>query len=180
MIRILGACLALILSVSTAFGHAVVYPRASVPGAYERYVLRVPNERDVPTVRVEIQFQAGLRVVSFSEVPGWTLQLVRDSATNITGAVWTGVLPPERFIEFPFIAVNPKDGGTISWPTIQTYQGGERVAWTGPDSSSTPVSTTSVAASAGTGGPSRAPFYLSALAVAIAIVSLGVGLRRGT
>lgn len=34
-----------------------------------QYVLRVPNERDVPTVRVELHFPAGLRVVSFGDVP---------------------------------------------------------------------------------------------------------------
>ncbi len=35
-----------------------------------QYVLRVPNERDVPTVRVELYFPAGLRVVSFGEMFG--------------------------------------------------------------------------------------------------------------
>jgi uncharacterized protein YcnI len=50
---------------SAALAHAVVFPRTSSPGAYEKYVLRVPNERDVPTTRIEIHFPPELRVVSF-------------------------------------------------------------------------------------------------------------------
>ncbi|HMI43356.1 MAG TPA: DUF1775 domain-containing protein, partial [Gemmatimonadaceae bacterium] len=94
---------------SILFAHAVVFPKTSTPGAYEKYVLRVPNERDVPTLKVELHFPQGLRVVSFSDVPGWKLQVLTDSAQRVMGAVWTGVLPKERFVEFPFVAVNPKD-----------------------------------------------------------------------
>ena len=48
-----------------AHAHAVVFPAKSSPGAYERYVLRVPNEKDAPTTRVEIRFPQGVRVISF-------------------------------------------------------------------------------------------------------------------
>ncbi len=48
---------------NVARAHAVVFPRTSMPGAYEKYVLRVPNEKDVPTTRVEIRFPADVRVV---------------------------------------------------------------------------------------------------------------------
>jgi uncharacterized protein YcnI len=131
--------LAVLVVPSIAFGHAVVFPKTSMPGAYEKYVLRVPNERDVSTLKVEIRFPESLRVVSFGDVPGWKLQVLTDSTQRVTGAVWTGVLPKERFVEFPFVAVNPKDSTTVTWPTYQTYEGGERVEWTGPDSSYTPV-----------------------------------------
>src|SRR6476661_1472850 len=83
---------------SIAVGHAVVYPKASTTGAYERYVLRVPNEKNIPTTRVEMHFPANVRVSSFSDVPGWTLQVLTDSAGAITGAVWTGTLAPKRFV----------------------------------------------------------------------------------
>lgn len=59
-----------------ADAHAVVFPRTSAPGAYERYVLRVPSERDIPTTRIEIRFPTGARVVSFEDVPGWTLTVL--------------------------------------------------------------------------------------------------------
>ena len=91
-----------------SWAHAVVFPRQSTTGSYEKYVLRVPNEKAVATTRVEIHFPAGLRVTSFADVPGWQLEVVTDSAKAITAAIWTGNLPPQRFAEFPFVAANPK------------------------------------------------------------------------
>lgn len=169
---------ALLVAPSMMFAHAVVFPKTSTPGAYEKYVLRVPNERDVPTNKVEIRFPEGLRVVSFGEVPGWKLQVLTDSVQNIIGAIWTGILPKERFVEFPFVAVNPKDSTSITWPTYQTYEGGERIEWTGPDSSYTPVSSTLVSNPAVV--PiriSRTSLYISLAAVLLALTALAVALR---
>lgn len=170
--------LGILVAPSIVFAHAVVFPKTSTPGAYEKYVLRVPNERDVPTLKVEIRFPEGLRVVSFGDVPGWKLQVLTDSIQRVTGAVWTGVLPKERFVEFPFVAVNPKDSTTLSWPTYQTYEGGERIEWTGPDSSYTPVSSTLVSNSVAVPiKVSRTSLYISLVALLFALTALGVALR---
>jgi uncharacterized protein YcnI len=170
---------ALLIVPSIALAHAVVFPKTSTPGAYEKYVLRVPNERDVPTLKVELHFPTGLRVVSFGDVAGWKLQVLTDSAQRITGAVWTGVLPKERFVEFPFVAVNPKDSTSLSWPTYQTYSGGETVEWTSADTASkTPVSSTLIAATAAVPMKgSRTSLYISLVALAFALTALGVALR---
>jgi len=182
-LRSLLVLIGILVAPSIVFAHAVVFPKTSKPGAYEKYVLRVPNERDVPTIKVELHFPEGLRVVSFGDVAGWKLQVLTDSAQRVTGATWTGVLPKERFIEFPFVAVNPKDSTSLTWPTYQTYEGGERVEWTGADSSSkTPVSSTTI------GDPavmpvkvSRTSLYISIIALALALTALGVALRpRGS
>src|ERR1700682_1416722 len=142
-VGIAALLIAVSLFSSVAWARAVVFPMTSTPGAYEKYSLRIINERDVPTVRVEIPFPEGLQVISFGDVPGCKLQILADSAQRIVGAVWTGVLEKQHFVELPFVAVNPKNSTSLSWPTYQTYQGGERVEWTSPDSSSkTPVSTT--------------------------------------
>jgi uncharacterized protein YcnI len=165
---------------SVALAHAVVYPRTSAPGAYEKYVLRIPNERDVPTTRVELHFPPGLRVVSFGDVAGWSLQVLTETAERITGAVWTGNLPKERFIEFPFIAVNPKDSVRLTWPTIQTYANGETVHWTDPDTAAkSPASSTLVSAvTATTVTVSRTSLYISVAALLFALVALTVALRQ--
>jgi uncharacterized protein YcnI len=169
---------AILVVPSTLFAHAVVLPSTSTPGASERYVLRVLNERDVSTLKVEIRFPEGLRVVSFGDVPGWKLQVLTDSIQRVTGAVWTGVLPKERFVEFPFVAVNPKDSTTLTWPTYQTYEGGERVEWTGPDSSYTPVSSTLVSDPAVVPVKvSRTSLYISLIALLFALTALAVALR---
>jgi uncharacterized protein YcnI len=147
ILRVGAVVSALTLGVyAVAMAHAVVYPRASTTGAHERYVIRVPNERNVATNRVEITFPADVKVGSFIDVPGWTLEVVRDSAKRITGAVWTGSLPPERFVEFPFVATNPKEATEIHWPIIQVYADGERAEWTGPAGSKRPASSTNVTA----------------------------------
>jgi uncharacterized protein YcnI len=180
---VLVLCCALLIAPAPASAHAVVFPKTSAPGAYEKYVLRVPNERDVPTLKVELHFPVGLRVVSFSEVPGWKLQVLTDSAQRIIGAIWTGVLPKERFVEFPFVAVNPKDSTSLAWPTYQTYEGGERVEWTSPDTAAkTPVSSTLIAdVTAKPVRVSRTSLYISLIALLLSLTALGVALRpKGT
>jgi uncharacterized protein YcnI len=171
----IAAALVLVLP-ALAFAHAVVFPKESTLGAYERYSLRVPNERNVPTTRVEIRFPSEVKVTSFSDVPGWDLAVERDSAQRIVGAVWTGTLAPERFVEFPFVAVNPKESTAIHWPVYQTYANGERVEWTGPSDAKTPASTTTIAApSSGLSGHA-----LGILALALAVISLGLAARPHT
>jgi uncharacterized protein YcnI len=163
-----------------AKAHAVVFPRNSAPGAYEKYVLRVPNEKGVPTTRVEIRFPAGARVLSFSDVAGWQLEILRDSSKAIVGAVWTGNLPPERFVEFPFVAVNPKEEAKLVWPAYQTYEGGERVDWVGPEDGEKPASATKISPAQAEPGGSASNGSLIAIAasVVLSLVALGLALRR--
>jgi uncharacterized protein YcnI len=162
--------------------HAVVYPATSAPGAYEKYVLRVPNEKGVPTTKVELRFPSGVRVISFGDVTGWQLETITDSARNIVGAIWTGTLQPARFVELPFIAVNPRADTRLVWPTFQTYADGERVEWTGPADGERPASSTVIAAPAAGAAlastpPSRLPLYLATAACLVALLSLGLALR---
>ena len=179
ILRYLIAVAAIALSLpSLSHGHAVVFPRASTPGAYEKYVLRVPNEKRVATTRVELRFPEGVRVISFTDVQGWTLETVRDSANRIVAAVWTGTLPPERFVELPFIAVNPAAPGRLVWPAYQSYADGERVAWTGAADAAHPASATEIAPAEEETPGSSLPLYLAAAALVLALLSLGLVLRR--
>ena len=179
-------CAAGALVPSVAHAHVTVWPRSAARGAFERYVVRVPNERNVPTTRVEVHFPAEVRISSFLEVAGWQLQVLTDSAGKITGAVWTGSLPAKRFIEFPFIGVNPKEGDRVVFPATQTYEGSEVVQWSGPEGSKTPASVTTLterpaAGSAGGNGAgtgSSVPLYLSLAALVLGLVSLGLSMRR--
>ena len=164
-----------------SWAHAVVFPRQSAPGAYEKYVLRVPNEKAVATTRVEIRFPAGLRVTSFADVPGWQLEILTDSAKAITGAIWTGNLPPQRFVELPFVAANPKADTRLVWPAYQTYADGERVEWTGPEGSKSPASMTTIAAVAASAAAPAASGYTRWVpwgAVVLSLVSLGLAMRK--
>jgi len=163
------------LAPALVFAHAVVFPRNSAPGAYERYVLRVPNEKQVATTRVELRFPADVRVTGFEEVAGWQLQVLTDSAKRIVGAVWTGSLPPQRFVEFPFVAANPKANARLVWPSYQTYADSQVVEWTGAEGSKTPASVTTIET---TRAANAATPWVSWAALAVALVSLALALRR--
>ena len=168
---------AVLLTPALLHAHAVVYPQRSAPGAYERYRLVVPNERPVPTSRVELVFPDDVTVVSFMEVPGWTLDVRRAPDGRITGAVWTGEIGVERFVELPFIAVNPREDARLQWEAVQTYANGEIVRWDGPEESDRPASFTVVEE------PEEerslvTPTLVSLGAVLVALVGLGFALRR--
>jgi hypothetical protein len=60
----------------------------------------------------------------------------------------------------------------------QTYQGGERIEWNGAPDSKTPASVTEIAAESGGGGD--AGTYLGGAALLVALLALGLTLRRGT
>ena len=169
------AGMAALLLPAALLAHAVVHPDVAPPGAYQRYVLRVPTEREVPTERVEIRFPDAVTVVSFADVPGWELAVRTDAAGRIVGATWTGILPPERFVEFPFVAVNPRDEATLTWPVTQTYAGGEVVEWSGPEGSDAPASVTRVAA--GDAGAPAWPLWVAGAALVVAILALGLAVR---
>ena len=97
---------------------------------------------------------------------------MRDSAQRIVGAVWTGTLQPERFVELPFIAVNPREAGRLDWPAFQTYANGERVEWTGAADSERPASFTTVAAGGtAAAATSRLSLWLAVAALLVATLA---------
>lgn len=145
-IKLVLAFLVLNTLPTSIYSHAIVFPNESTVSSWEKYVLRVPNERGVPTIGVELTFPAGLKVMSFADVAGWKLTVHKDSAGLPIAAEWRGNLGIDRFVEFPFVAVNPDTALVLNWPTTQEYAGGELVHWTGAANSETPVSATSISA----------------------------------
>lgn len=179
MIRVhpLRAALLALLTPAALLAHAVVHPDVAPLGAYQKYVLRVPTERDVPTTRIEIRFPDAVTVVSFADVPGWQIEVRTDEAGKVVGATWTGTLPPQRFVEFPFVAVNPRVETTLTWPVVQTYEGGEVVEWSGPEGSDAPASVTRVTAGDTEAATSGWRVWAAVAALLIAILALGLALR---
>jgi hypothetical protein len=55
------------------FAHITIWPKESAPGARERYTMRVPNEKQVPTVRIEGEFPPELNIYDFEFKPGWKI-----------------------------------------------------------------------------------------------------------
>lgn len=145
---IAGAVLALTLFGSAAHAHVTVQPTEAPAGAFFKFVVRVPNERDVPTTKVEVRFPENLAFVGFQPKPGWQRNVKMkklDEPIEISGAeidevigsvTWSGgTIGVGEFEEFAFSARVPEDEGELVFPAFQTYEGGEVVEWTGaPDS----------------------------------------------
>jgi uncharacterized protein YcnI len=133
---------------AAAAAHAVVTPAASKPAEQQLYTLTVPNEREVPTVRVELQVPAEIDTILVGEAVGWESEVVRKDDRIDVIRFSGGSIPPDFFGTFQFIARNPVEEGELVWRVRQFYEGGEIVVWGGPPDSETPASRTEISESA--------------------------------
>jgi uncharacterized protein YcnI len=128
---LLGTILSIVPS-ALLFAHITIWPKESAPGARERYTMRVPNEKQVATVRIEGEFPAELNVYDFEFKPGWKIDFKKDDKGKITGATWTGKIVPYEFVEFGLLGLNPKEGASLTWKFVQFYEDGMKEEFTGP------------------------------------------------
>lgn len=139
------ALLPLLLAHATVFAHVTVAPRESVVEAEERYTLRVPTERDTPTVRIEAQFPVEVLVISIDAKEGWRIEPSTGADGRIVSAVWSGGrIAPRESEEFSFVARNPTQGTTLVWKVTQVHEDGSRAEWIGAQGSRNPAPTTTV------------------------------------
>jgi uncharacterized protein YcnI len=128
-----------LLAPAIAAAHVTVWPKTSAAGAHERYAIRVPNEKNLDTVRVEVRFPVGVRVTSFEQKPEWLTEPVRDAKGSFIGVRWSGHLPPQQFAEFGLIAMNPTAQTSLVWTAVQTFSDGSSVEWSGGEGTKTPA-----------------------------------------
>jgi uncharacterized protein YcnI len=125
-------CLVLTLAVvapSAARAHITIAPMQSMQGATEKYVLRVPTEGKVATVAAELEVPEGVTVEAVAMPNGWKHEIKRQG-DRIVGVTWTASIPPGEFLEFAFIARNPRDKGEIVWTIRQRFADGTVSDWT--------------------------------------------------
>jgi uncharacterized protein YcnI len=137
-----------IIGAGAASAHVTVLPKEAVQGSYEKFAVRVPSEKDSPTVKVEVKFPVDAVSISrFEPKPGWKYDLTKDASGKITGVIWTATgegLAATEFGEF-YMQGKVADGATaISWKAYQTYKDGSVVEWVGADGSDKPASVTKV------------------------------------
>ena len=131
-------------TIGTAYGHVTIQPKQSTAGASVKYTMRVPTEKFVPTVRIEVEFPGALNVSSFESKPEWKIEEKKDASDRVSGATLTGSIAPGESPEFNFMARNPGEEGKLSFKVIQIYQDGSKSEWTGPEGSRTPAPVTEV------------------------------------
>ena len=138
MKRLFCATVITLVCVGSAWAHIRIYPTESTVGAREKYTMRVPNEKQVGSSKVEGEFPEGLQVYDFEFKPSWKIDFKKDDKGNIIGATWTGKIQPYEFVEFGMLAINPKQGSNLTWKFIQYYDDGTKEEFTGPVGSRLP------------------------------------------
>ncbi len=128
-----------------AFAHIRILPAESTQGAREKYTMRVPNEKQVATIRVEGEFPSGVNIYDFEFKPGWRIDFKKDDKGRIVGAVWTGRIVPYEFVEFGMLGLNDKDSSSLVWRFVQYYDDGTKEEFTGPPGSRLPSPVTALA-----------------------------------
>lgn len=183
-----------------ASAHVTVWPKQTKVNAYERFTVRVPNEKDSNTVKVRLEFPTGMQISSVLPLPGWNYEFEKDSEGRFKAITWTaangGGIKPNEFMEFGLSGKNPSSPGNVAFKAYQTYANGSVVEWTGDASSKTPAPVITVqaadqtaagnegkqeaaadpkkdaAAGTNTAGSNTLPLILSGAALLIAMISL--------
>jgi uncharacterized protein YcnI len=100
------------------------------PGSFDTFTVRVPTEKDEPTVKVRIEFPAGLLVSRFQPKPGWKRDVEKDPTGRIVAVTWSGgQIAPDEYEDFAFLARAPNQPGILTFKAFQTYQSGDTVNW---------------------------------------------------
>lgn len=145
---------------TAASAHVTLQPNEAVSGSFSKMDVRVPNERDNKgTIKVDVRLPDGLYFLSYQKVPGWKVRVYKEKLDQpvdlggfsvderYTRVVWRARKPkrdriaPGQFQDFPLSVRVPNGdaGSQLVFRAFQTYQGGERVAWTGAPDSDAPA-----------------------------------------
>ncbi|MVO98914.1 YcnI family protein [Paenibacillus lutrae] len=140
----------MMLFAGVASAHVTVNPAEAPAGSYQKFTVRVPVEKDIPTVKVEVKFPIDSVAVSrFEPKPGWKYEIAKDAAEKITGVTWTSEgegLSKTEFAEFSMQGKVADNASSIVWKAYQTYKDGSVVEWTGAEGSDKPASVTKISA----------------------------------
>ena len=107
--------------------------------------MRVPTERDTPTVRIEAEFPPEVSVAEIDRKQGWDIESKRNAEGRIVAVVWSGGSIARGEAEaFSFLARNPLEEGTLVWKVIQIHADGSRAEWTAEPGSRNPAPVTTI------------------------------------
>ena len=149
--------LAFLALTQVAQAHVTVQPNEAPAGAFFKFVIRVPNEREVPTTKVKVEFPNNLIFTSFQPKQGWDRKVTMKKldepieafgaeVDEVVGSVTFsgGSIGAGEFEEFGFSVRVPEEEGQLEFKAYQTYEGGEVVEWTGAEDSESPAALVTV------------------------------------
>ena len=144
---LIASAAASLLLAPAAAAHVEVTPDTVPADSDAELAFRVPVEKSIPTVKVELQLPAGLTEVTFQPKPGWTRTATKQTVTWSGGMIGAG-----EFDEFRISAHVPNTPGKVLlFPALQTYSDGSVVHWIGAESSDTPAPRVTLEAATPTG-----------------------------
>lgn len=139
------AALLMFAGAQAVLAHVTISPRESQTGTEQRYTMRVPTERDTPTVRIEAEFPREVSVAEIDRKQGWDIESKRNAEGRIVAVVWSGGSIARGEAEaFSFLARNPLEEGTLVWKVIQIHADGSRAEWTAEPGSRNPAPVTTI------------------------------------
>ncbi|MNJ39086.1 hypothetical protein D3C77_339500 [compost metagenome] len=142
-----AAIASLVLFTGFASAHVTVNPGTTTPGAWETYTIKVPVEKDIPTVKVSLKIPDDLEFKQYRALPDWKVELTKDNSDKVTVVTWTSEgdgIQPGEFQQFDFVAKNPGSDAELAWDAFQYYSDGSIVEWTGGEGAEKPHSITLV------------------------------------
>lgn len=152
------AAAALMMFAAVASAHVTVSPAQSSTGAWETYTLKVPSEKDIATVQVDLRIPEGAEFKQYEPAPGWDVTVEGNKVSWISSG--EGILAGQ-FQRFYFTAKNPDTAGDIAWNAYQHYTDGSVVQWSGGEGSESPHSVTSIVQASGGGSHSHGSMDMS-------------------
>jgi uncharacterized protein YcnI len=126
-----------------AFAHVTIWPQQSRAGMAERYTMRVPAERNVSTISVELDVPGDVTVTGVLAPAGFTYETKREG-NRIASITWKQEIKPGEVGEFVFFARNPA-ASRIVWKAHQRYADGQVEDWVGPAGDRRPAPSVSLA-----------------------------------
>ena len=129
---------------AVSFAHVTISPRESTAGATEKYIVRVPTEGKVTTKSVELEVPEGVTVEAMAVPVGWKHELKKDG-DRITAITWTMDVKPGEFVDFSFVARNPRDKTQLVWTIRQKFADGTVSDWTKGPNGTRPTAVTTLA-----------------------------------
>ena len=135
----------LLITAASIHAHVTISPQESVTGVTETYTIRVPTERDSPTVQVEVDFPDGVIVQNIETTADWKVEYVHDAEGRLDKVIWSGgsISPGESEV-FSLQADNPDNTGTLIWKAVQTHADRSTAEWIGERGASNPAPTVEI------------------------------------
>lgn len=135
----LATLVLLVVVPGVALAHASFDVQQLPAGSTQDLVLRVPLERDAVNDLVEVLVPGPFTIEACAGADGWDCSQATTSDGDTVVSLERAPDGPGDAERFAVTVTAPTEEGVYAFPTIQTYDGGEEVAWIGEQGSDRPA-----------------------------------------